>query len=63
FKMNEIALISVGTMTAVGNVVSTRNNVLEIVLKNRAIVDKGQKAALSKKMGASWRLVAYGTSL
>ncbi len=61
YKMNEIALVSVGTMTAVGNVVSSRNNVIEVLLKNNAIVDKGQKAALSKKIGASWRLVGYGT--
>jgi translation initiation factor 2 gamma subunit (eIF-2gamma) len=61
-KSNELLVLTVGTQTAIGTVVSARKNELEIVLKNSVVVTENQRIALSKRENNVWRLVAYGTS-
>lgn len=60
-KTNEPVVITVGTMTVLGNVVKKlKGDDYEFELKARVSVEKGQKVAISKKEQAQWRLVAYG---
>jgi len=59
---NESAVLTVGTMAAVGLVTSAQKDKAKISLKNKVIVLPGQKIAISKKAGGRWQLVAYGIS-
>lgn len=61
-KIGEPLVLTVGTMTAVGNVVSKSKNETEIALKNAVVIEKGQKVAISKRDNVYWRLVAYGVN-
>lgn len=59
-KTNEPVVLSVGTMTTVGTVVSSANGKIEVLLKAKVVCDKGQKVAISKKDSGRWRLAAFG---
>ena len=59
-KTNETIVLTVGTMPVVGTVSSATRDVLQVVLNSSAVVEKGQKIALSKKETTRWRLVAFG---
>jgi len=62
-KVNDLLVLTVGTMTGVGNVVKqSGKNEFEVALKNSVVIEKGQKVAISKRDGSSWRLAAYGIS-
>ncbi|HIH16234.1 MAG TPA: translation initiation factor IF-2 subunit gamma [Candidatus Diapherotrites archaeon] len=59
---NELLVITVGTMTMVGNVAKKHKNLVELALKMPIVVEKGQKVAISKMEQQRWRLVAYGVA-
>jgi len=59
-KVNDLIVLTVGTMTTVGNITSARNEVIEIALKNKIVIEKEQKVAISKREEGKWRLSAYG---
>lgn len=59
-RTNEPLMLSVGTATTVGVVTSARENVAEIALKITVAAEKGQRAAVSRRIGGRWRLIGYG---
>jgi len=61
-KTNETVVLTIGTMTTVGTVVSSTKEKLEILLKTKVVCEKGQKVAISKKDAGRWRLAAFGIS-
>ncbi len=61
-KINDVLILTVGTMTAVGTVLKETSKDIEIALKNPVVIEKSQKVALSKRENGQWRLIAYGVS-
>lgn len=59
-KVNDLIVLTVGTTTAVGNITSARNEIIEVTLKNQLVIEKEQKVAISKREEGRWRLTAYG---
>ena len=60
-KVNDILVLTIGTMTAVGTVIKKKaGKMFEIELKMPVVAEKGIKVAISKKDGSRWRLVGYG---
>ena len=59
-KANETIVLTVGTMTTAGLIVSSGKDRIEVVLKNKVVAEKGQKIAISKKESGRWRLAAFG---
>ena len=62
-KTGEPLMLSVGTATTVGVVTSARNEVADIKLKLPVCAEKGSRVAISRRIGARWRLIGYGTIL
>ncbi len=58
--LNDLLVITVGTMTMVGTVAKKNKNGVELALKMPIVIEKGQKVAISKMELQRWRLVAYG---
>ncbi len=59
-KTNEPLMLSIGTATTIGMVTSTRGDEVEVKLKLPVCADKGARAAISRRIGARWRLIGYG---
>lgn len=59
-RTNEPLMINVGTTTTVGVVTSAREKDADITLKLPACAEDGQRIALSRRVGARWRLIGYG---
>jgi len=59
-RTNEPLMVNVGTTTTVGIVTSARENDADITLKLPACAEDGQRIALSRRVGARWRLIGYG---
>jgi len=62
-KTGEPLMLSVGTATTVGVVTSARDEVADIKLKLPVCAEKGSRVAISRRIGARWRLIGYGTIL
>lgn len=60
-KQAEPIVVNVQTATAVGVIVNLAKGIATIKLKRPICVDKGSKAALSRRIGQRWRLSAWGT--
>jgi len=63
FKTNEPLLLNVWTSKTLGVVKKVVGNKLELVLKLPVAVNKGEKVAISRRLGTKWRLVGYGIVL
>ena len=59
-KSSELLMINIGTSTSVGVVTSARKNEVEVSLKLPVCAEEGQRVALSRRVGARWRLIGYG---
>lgn len=59
-KTNEPLMLSVGTATTVGVVTSARPESSEMALKIPVSAEKGQRIAISRRIGGKWRLIGYG---
>ncbi len=59
FKQAEPVVLNVQTATAVGVIASIAKGIATIKLKRPICVDKGSKAALSRRIGQRWRLCAW----
>ncbi len=59
-RKGETIVLSAGTATTIGDVISMKKEVIEVALKVPIAVEKKQKIAVSKKDGIRWRLIAYG---
>jgi len=57
---NEPLMLNIGTATTIGVVTSARENDAEIRLKRPVCADKGASIAISRRVGARWRLIGSG---
>lgn len=61
-KAGESLVLTIGTMTTIGIVQEARKDIVTLLLKRPAVVEKGQNIAVSRKEKMKWRLVAFGRS-
>ncbi|EHP89152.1 translation initiation factor IF-2 subunit gamma [Methanotorris formicicus] len=59
-RTSEVLMINVGTATTVGVITSARGDIADIKLKLPICADKGDRVALSRRIGSRWRLIGYG---
>jgi translation initiation factor 2 subunit 3 len=57
---NEPLMLNLGTATTVGIVTSARKNEVEIKLKRPVCTDPLDRVAISRRVGARWRLIGSG---
>jgi translation initiation factor 2 subunit 3 len=62
-KTNEPLMLNIGTATTVGIVTSARDDEAELKLKLPVCAEKGSRVAISRRIGARWRLIGYGIIL
>lgn len=60
FKLNEPIVVSVHTATSVGIITNLAKKTATIKLKRPICANKGDKLALSRKIGQRWRLCGWG---
>ncbi len=60
-KTGEPLMLSVGTATTVGIVASARKETADLNLKIPVAADRGQRVAMSRRVGGKWHLIGYGT--
>ena len=59
-KTREPLMLNVGTATTVGIVTSARKDVVDVQLKLPVVAEPGQRVAVSRRVGARWRLIGHG---
>jgi translation initiation factor 2 subunit 3 len=59
-KHHEPLMLSVGTAVTVGIVTSAKKNTVEVTLKRPVCADLGARIAISRQVGARWRLIGIG---
>ncbi len=59
-KTREPLMLNVDTATTVGVVTSARTDTCEVALKLPVCAEPGQRVAISRRVGARWRLIGYG---
>jgi translation initiation factor 2 subunit 3 len=59
-KTREPLMLNIDTATTVGVVTSGRAETCEVALKLPVCAEKGQRVAISRRVGARWRLIGYG---
>lgn len=59
-KSSEPLMINIGTTTTIGVVKSARKKEVDVKLKLPVCAEEGQRVALSRRVGARWRLIGYG---
>jgi len=52
--------LRVGTATTGGGVSIARSDSAEMMLKIPVSAEKGQRIAISRRIGGKWRLIGYG---
>jgi translation initiation factor 2 subunit 3 len=59
-KYNEPLMLSVGTAVTVGVVTNTKKDTVEVQLKRPVCAEPGARIAISRQVGARWRLIGMG---
>jgi translation initiation factor 2 subunit 3 len=59
-KTREPLMLNVGTATTVGIVTSARKDEVDVQLKLPVVAEKDWRVAISRRIGARWRLIGYG---
>ena len=59
-RSSENLMMNIATSTTVGLVVSARDKEVDVALKLPVCAEEGQRIALSRRVGARWRLIGYG---
>jgi translation initiation factor 2 subunit 3 len=59
-KTREPLMLNVGTATTVGIVTSARKDEVDAQLKLPVVAEKGQRVAISRRIGQRWRLIGFG---
>ncbi|MBI4392642.1 MAG: translation initiation factor IF-2 subunit gamma [Euryarchaeota archaeon] len=59
-KTREPLMLNIATATTVGVITSARESEAEVVLKLPVVARKGQRLAISRRIGTRWRLIGYG---
>ncbi|MDR2830221.1 MAG: translation initiation factor IF-2 subunit gamma [Methanobrevibacter sp.] len=62
-NLKEPLMINCGTTTTVGVVTKVKGSTVDLTLKLPICADKDQRVALSRRVGARWRLIGYGIIL
>lgn len=57
---SENLMINIGTTTTVGLVSSAKGDEVDVKLRLPVCAEDGQRVALSRRVGARWRLIGYG---
>lgn len=60
FKQAEPIVISSGTATSVGAIVKLKSNTAQVRLKRPICAEKGNKVAITRRLGSRWRLAGFG---
>jgi translation initiation factor 2 subunit 3 len=58
----ELMVLTIGTNTLVGEIISVKKNQIDMNLKGKMTIEKGQKIAISRRDKAGWRLAGWGTA-
>ncbi|MDP2666871.1 MAG: translation initiation factor IF-2 subunit gamma [Candidatus Diapherotrites archaeon] len=58
--VHELLVLTIGTHTQVGEIVSIKKNTFHLKLKGKMPVEEGQKIAISRRDKAAWRLGGWG---
>ncbi len=59
-RPKENLLMDVGTTITVGEVASIKGDIVAMKLTRPVCIEKGMRAAISRKMAGRWRLIGYG---
>ena len=59
--MNEMLMLVVWTAVTVATVTSARDDIVEVKLKRPVCAEKGDRVAISRRVGGRWRLIGAGT--
>ncbi|RZN31844.1 MAG: translation initiation factor IF-2 subunit gamma [Methanosarcinales archaeon] len=59
-RINEPLMLNVGTATTVGIVAGTRGATISVQLKRPVCAEIGARVAISRQIGARWRLIGVG---
>ncbi|MBM4240169.1 MAG: translation initiation factor IF-2 subunit gamma [Euryarchaeota archaeon] len=59
-RTSEPLMINVGTTTTIGSVTGVKGNDADVNLKLPVCAESKQRVALSRRVGARWRLIGYG---
>ncbi len=59
-RSNEPLMLNIGTATTIGVVTSARPSGIEVKLKRPVCADKSASIAISRRVGARWRLIGSG---
>jgi translation initiation factor 2 subunit 3 len=59
-KHHEPLMLAVGTAVTVGVVISTKKEAVEVTLKRPVCAEMGARIAISRQVGARWRLIGIG---
>jgi translation initiation factor 2 subunit 3 len=59
-RHKEPLMLSVGTAVTVGVVVNAKRDLVEVVLKRPVCAEVGARIAISRQVGARWRLIGMG---
>jgi translation initiation factor 2 subunit 3 len=59
-RSNEPLMLNIGTATTIGVVTSARTNDAEVKLKRPVCAEAGSSVAISRRVGARWRLIGSG---
>lgn len=59
-RTNEALVLNVATSVTSGVVTSAREDVIDVALRKPVCAEPGSKAALSRRLGESWRLIGVG---
>ncbi len=62
-RTSELLMLSAGTATTIGVVSSARSNEAEVKLKRPVCVRPASRVAISRRIGARWRLIGVGVLL
>lgn len=60
-RMSEILRLNIGTGVTVGVVTSSRESIVDAKLKKAVCASKGDRVAISRRIGDRWRLIGAGT--
>ena len=59
-RTKEVLMLNIGTLVTVGIVKSAREDMIDILLKYPAVVEKDQRIAINRRIMNKWRLIGYG---
>ncbi len=61
--VHELMVLTIGTNTLVGEVLNVKKGRIDLALKSKMTIEKGQKIAISRRETAAWRLAGYGIAI